>query len=540
MNIHFFLYFQDKETSLVFVIRLLLGQKTHKSVLQMILDMVEKMLTLQDFEKEDPDQMEVDEFKPKSLLPTVTNKLEINRNDSINYGSAILLPHVTNILVYIERKLKRQSKQGASRTELVILSRISEFVSDSKTCDTLLTLVLPILQRKSGDSEEVVIQLLTTVTNLLKHVDEPKKHLRPIQHLLAQITAAPARKMLMQLLITVARDDEEMKKNQALLAELNAYDQRWIDQPDFQRRLDAFSEIDRLMKDEEATLEFGVAVILNCFFFLKTENDLAMRDRSGQCLKSIGLYLAKKYSDNSTDRKYLIEDTILNMVRHGIRNKNDNVKFQSIAFLGNMAMDCPEVHPVLRDLHALTNKQDPEVDFFENMQHLQLHRKARALLKFCSVAKTMTKTPNPRTLTQFVLPLASSYLCNEKFSNKNSIVDAAIETVGVVCRLLPWNQYEIVLRFYLDKLRTCVEFQKQVIRIVVAILDSFHFDLSKFKGLDEGVLKKRGEESLMQVVVDDGKYSWSSVKLVFILLCTLKSKTYISFQTSKSKKKRKH
>ncbi|OXU31234.1 hypothetical protein TSAR_014768 [Trichomalopsis sarcophagae] len=494
-----------KMTPLDSVIRLLLGLKTHKSVLQMILDMVEKMLTLQDFEKEDPDQlMEVDEFKPKSLMPTVTNKLQVKKNDSINYGSAILLPHVTDILVYIERKLKRQARQGASRTELVILSRISEFVSDSKTCDTLLTLVLPILQRKSGDSEEVVMQLLTTVTNLLKHVDEPKKHLRSIQHLLAQITAAPARKMLMQVLIAVARDDEQMKKNQNLLAELNAYDQRWIDQPDFQRRLDAFSEIDRLIKEEEATLEFGVAVILNCFFFLKTENDLAMRDRSGQCLKSIGLYLAKKYSDNSTDRKYLIEDTILTMVRHGIRKQNDNVKFQSIAFLGHMAMECPEVHPVLRDLHALTNKQDPEVDFFENMQHLQLHRKARALLKFCSVAKTLTKAPNPRTLTQFVLPLASSYLCNEKFSNKNSIVDAAIETIGVVCRLLPWNQYEIVLRFYLDKLRTCVEFQRQVIRIVVAILDSFHFDLSKFKGLDEDILKKRGEESLMQVMaVDD-------------------------------------
>lgn len=253
------------------------------------------------------------------------------------------------------------------------------------------------------------------------------------------------------------------------------------------------------------TLEFGVAVILNCFFFLKTENDLAMKDRSGHCLKSMGPYLARRFADSQTNKKYLVDDTILTMVRLGIRSKNENVKLQSIGFLGHMAMECPEVHPVFRDLNSLTNKQDPEVDFFENMQHLQLHRRARALLKFCSVAKTMTKTPNPRTLTQFILPLASSYLCTEAFANKNSMVDAAIEAVGVVCRLLPWNQYELVLRHYLDKLRTCVDYQKQLIRIVVAILDSFHFDLAKYKPVDGEAAKLRGEESLAYVAADESE-----------------------------------
>lgn len=226
-----------------------------------------------------------------------------------------------------------------------------------------------------------------------------------------------------------------------------------------------------------------MAVILNCFFFLKTENDLAMRDRSGYCLKSIGVHLAKKFND-TTDRKFLIEETITSMLRLGIRNKNENVKMQSIAFLGHMAMECPESHPIFRDLNHFTNKQDPEVDFFENMQHLQSHRRGRALDRFCKIAKTLEKPMNPRTLTQFILPLASSYLCNERVS-KNSLIDSAIEAVGVVCRLLPWNQYEIVLRYYLDKLRSSSEFQKQNIRIVVAILDSFHFDLSKFKEVEE-------------------------------------------------------
>ncbi|XP_015598459.1 small subunit processome component 20 homolog [Cephus cinctus] len=492
-------------TPLPYVMRLLLGAKTHPSVIKTIVEMIEKMLTLEDYGKvsDDPNRMEVD-VKASSLTGIVKNTINIDLQtlpQGINYGSAILLPHVSDILEYIKRKLKKSNK-GVNKAELMILSRVSELVSDPETCDTLLTLVVPILIKKAtlGVTEEVILELVTTVINLTKNVKKPEIHIRSITPLLSVISAAPARKLLIQLFETISTASAEeyreiMIRNSQLLATLNAWDHRWIDQPDFQKRLDAFSEINVLLKTNSIRLEFGVAIIYNCFFFLKHENDLALRDASGQCLKTIGPVLAKAHKDNNVDRKYLIDDTILTIVRNGIRSKNEVVRLQSIAFLGQMAMECPDVHAVLRDLSPLTNKADPEVDFFENLQHLQLHRKARALLKFCSVAKTLKKSPNPKTLTQFILPVASSYLCNESFANKNSIVDAAIETVGTVCRLLPWHQYEVVLKFYLDKLRSSVEFQRQVVRIIVAILDAFHYDLAKYKPLDEPKHTEKSIES---------------------------------------------
>lgn len=146
-----------------------------------------------------------------------------------------------------------------------------------------------------------------------------------------------------------------------------------------------------------------------------------------------------------------------------------------------MARECPQAHPVLRDLNALTNKVDREVDFFDNITHLQSHRHVRAFLRFCQVARTYETAPNPRTLTQFVLPLASLYLCSDKFGAKHTLVDAAIECVGAVCHLLPWFQYETILKFYLKKLRTSGDYQKQLVRIIMGILDSFHFDLTNAK-----------------------------------------------------------
>ncbi|KZC04815.1 Small subunit processome component 20 like protein, partial [Dufourea novaeangliae] len=487
----FIKYREDNKlvSPLPFIMQLLLGPKTHASVVNAILEMIEKMVTLQDYGKTNENDMDVDgPIIP--LTSVLTNLLEVNEealSNGVNYGSTILLPHVFSILKYIKKKLEKTNR-GVNKTELVILSRISEFVKDADACDTLLTLIVPILIRRVGasESEETIIELITTVINLMKHIKKPEIHLRAILPLLGIISSIPARKLFLNLYKTIAEGSaEEFRevhvKSYNTITALNAWDRRWIDQPDIQKRLDAFTEINNEIEKDAITLEFGVAVIYNCYYILKNETDLAMRDSAGQCLKLVGPKLAKKYRENNLDRRYLMDGTILPIVRKGIVSRNEAVRLQSIGFLGHMSMECPEVHPVLRDLSLLTNKVDPEVDFFENMQHLQMHRRGRALLKFCTLAKTLDKAPNPGTLTQFILPLASSYLCNEHYIHKNSIVDAAIETVGTVCRLLPWHQYEIILKHYLGKLRGSIEFQKQLVRIVVIILDSFHFNLSKYK-----------------------------------------------------------
>ncbi|XP_067207673.1 small subunit processome component 20 homolog isoform X2 [Linepithema humile] len=484
----------DKSISpLPYIMQLLLNPKTHQSVVNAIMEIVEKMLTLQDYGCCNEDAMQVDvQFLP--LIPVLTNLLEVEKKVSssgINYGSAILLPYVPHILQFIKNRFKGFNK-GVNKTELIILSRISEFVADAETCEMLLKLLLPILIKKAtfGNNEEVITKLLTTVTNLIKIVDKPETHVRSIAPLASLLSDLSTRKLFLLLYSIIAeRSSEEfhetMTRDCDILTMLNAWDYKWIDQPDFQKRLDAFGKISTMVEKNTITLEFGVIVIHNCFYFLKTESDLAIKDCSGQCLKLVVSKLAKENKSNTLNRRYLMDDTILALTRKGITSKNETVRLQSIALLGYMALECADVHPILQDLSLLANRADSEVDFFENMQHLQLHRRARALLKFCTLVKTLQKPINPKTLTQFILPLCSSYLCNETFVHKNSLIDVAIETVGIVCKLLPWHYYEIILKHYLGKLRSSTEYQKQIVRIVVMILDSFHYDLSKYKSTKE-------------------------------------------------------
>lgn len=480
-------------TCLPYVIELLLEKRTHSSVVNTILEMIEKLLTLKDCGTDTP--MDVDDVIPALPLQP-HNILQINPaavlpGFELNYGSALLLPHVPNILAYIERKFRAT---GINRIETTILARISELNLDPNTSNQLIALSLPILvtRAKRGESHDVILQLLETIFNFVKTVDKPEIHIRSILPLLLSISFSEGRKLLIKLLMTIARRADStvtqpITINHAnLLTKLNAMESGRIDQPDIDKRLDAYDEIKTLaaLQDNEATAalspEFGVAVLYNSYHFLKEANvELALKNSTGDCLHILGPKLAKIYKENSKDRKYLVEDTMLNLLRHGIKSKNSVEKESSISLLGIMALKCSDVHPVLRDLFILTNENDQEVDFFENIRHLQLHRRERALLKFCTISQSLKKAPNTKTLTQFIFPLASYYLCNEYYNNKNSLIDAAIKTVGTVCQLLPWHQYAVILKYYLDKLRTSNEFQKQIVRIIVAILDAFHYDLTK-------------------------------------------------------------
>ena len=88
------------------------------------------------------------------------------------------------------------------------------------------------------------------------------------------------------------------------------------------------------------------------------------------------------------------------------------------------------------------------------------------------------------TLTQFLLPLTTCYLFDSGYDKHNHLVDAALDCLQAVARCLSWYDYDKLLRFYLTNMTKQVEFQKQAVKAVVAVLNGFHFDLRKstFKG----------------------------------------------------------
>lgn len=78
-----------------------------------------------------------------------------------------------------------------------------------------------------------------------------------------------ARKELVQCLIDLSDRCPEIKDLANIVRELNAFDRRWIDQCDFNRRLDALKLVRVMASDGKLGLDVAMFVVHTGFFFLK-------------------------------------------------------------------------------------------------------------------------------------------------------------------------------------------------------------------------------------------------------------------------------
>lgn len=66
------------------------------------------------------------------------------------------------------------------------------------------------------------------------------------------------------------------------------------------------------------------------------------------------------------------------------------------------------------------------------------------------MVKLIQKTPvKKETIVSYLLPITEAFLLDEKYAKVMSVLDVAVEALGALCSLLPWNQYSGHLKFYL-------------------------------------------------------------------------------------------
>lgn len=464
---------QPSVCALASLVQLLLNDRSHISVRSALLDVVESLVTLE----------QDDDSQPLSVTNTVIKKS--NEYKSLNYGSFLLKPYVLSILKYYQNKLNRSKKQDVLQArDLTIISRVTELVSDDKTSTALIHVLIPLVISKVKAGEAVVSPLLITLQNLMRNVSstQANQFLRSLGVLFLTLTDTSARSLLLDMTAVLVGKIEDEQIDISLLRDLNAVNSKFLEQPDFDRRLDAFNRIQKMIT-EECNLSpiQGVLIIYTAMHYLQYEKDISMRTSSSYCLQKLCPHLCLQYKNDSRNKDYIVQHTILSLIRNNLQCKKTDFKEDSIMLLGYMVRQCPpESHPVLNDLHQFSCVSDLELDLFENILHVQLHRRSRAMLRFVEQCKKLAKPLNARSITQYIVPMFSQFLLNEKYLDKNTLVDAAISALSTCARLLRWREYESLLTSFLSKLKSCgFTLQKQLIKIISALLDAFHFDLSK-------------------------------------------------------------
>lgn len=484
----------NPSTSLLPCLASLLGSAdTSPSILKMLLTIIDNVLTIRDGEDDDdaegakraPPLVVSHCFDVEARRSTVGLREQLDGENS--YGALLMLPYVPHIL----RKLKAvvesavRTQKPLSPVELNILLRISGLLTNSQQCAELAKLFVVGFKKLRSQAQDSDQQKLATVLNLSKVADDPEQLLGYTAVLFSSLGNHQSRRLLCDIYSVVAERVPRFAELALFIAKVNSWNPRCPDEPNYQTRLDGFKMAAPLVlgQKEKPDVRIVLAVIYNCTYTIRAVDDIALRDAASLALAQMCPTFHTWLSTDKPTYEKCVTEALMGEIRQGLRGKAEPSRQEFVRVLSQLLQHCSE-HPSLTGLSQLCCKEDVELDFWENMCHIQLHRRARALHRLAvALREGELASLAPPAISGVLLPLSSCYLFNSAYAKQTALVDAAIEAVSALCSRLPWRHYEANLSRYIQQLQRDTDHHKMAIRLVVAILDAFHFDLSKSKGI---------------------------------------------------------
>uniref|UniRef100_K7GES8 UTP20 small subunit processome component n=1 Tax=Pelodiscus sinensis TaxID=13735 RepID=K7GES8_PELSI len=426
------------------------------------------------------------DFEPTDLVSSLTvadcvcieSATDGMTEESPSLGARLILPHVPAILQYLSKtmlnveKVKKKKFRAQVSKELNILSKISKFIQDKGQSSVLISLLLPFLHQNSI-MQDTELDILVTVQNLLRHCLNPSSFLKPLAKLFSVIQNKLSRQTLCVVFQTLSDMESELKYITEVV-KLNAFDQRHLDDINFDVRLSAFQAITSQIKEMQTVdVNFLIPVMYNCFYTIQL-GEMSLSDNASLCLISI-IHRLAEINHTEDEYKEIIQHTLLVSLRKGLKSKTESIQQDYTSLLSCLIRTFPK-HPEFQDLVQLTDWHDPEMDFFENMKHIQIHRRARALMK---LAKQLTEDRivlSSKSLQNYIMPYATTTIFDEKMLKRENMITASVEVVGAVCRHLSWSAYMYHLKHFIHVLQTGQINQKLAVSLLVTVLEAFHFD----------------------------------------------------------------
>lgn len=456
------------------VFSILSAKKLRESVHTMVLDIIENIL----------DNCQSDMELDKADSKTLTESLIVSNID-------ILLTNLEHSLIQ-SRDDAKFGKEKFSVREISIVSRISSYVDNGRQATTIVDLLLPCLKKNprvvpektKANILEIWARFLPIIPDFKAGSDLFKRYYSYVSLMLSSLQGRQVRLLLIQVFKQFSAIDESLTQISNLLVELNAFSERRIDEPDFDRRLDAFAKINQEL-NPSFTHRQWLPLLHQCIFNMHDPEEMAIRGTAGLAVM--------KFADNTASPSHEFEkEDMINLISHvvypgikkGLHSSNELVRIEFITVLDHVIKTFPEL-PHFSDLVCLQAGGDEEANFFNNVYHMQIHRRMRALGRLAdSVSAGNIKSTS---INNIFVPILTHFIFESDQVVDHNIINQSIITFGALAGQLPWNSYYRLLKQYLKMIPKKADLEKVLVRLVTSILDSFHFDLTQVQLSEESV-----------------------------------------------------
>jgi U3 small nucleolar RNA-associated protein 20 len=416
----------------------------------------------------------------------------------------VLKPYVSlllsNIAILVERtKGVASIATPLAQRQIGILSEIAQYSTDSNQASTLYGLFAPLLRKPSKFvPEKIKVNLVKIIGNLMplisdltdKNTVTYRKTYELLSQLFQSLRSRPARLSLVSTFNQFAVIDTSLHDLAILLESMNAYSARRMDEPDFDRRLTAFATLNETIY-KTLPCSAWLPILYNVLAFIQDPVELAVRNSASYSMRHfIDLVASQDSSEfNETFLRILFPG-----LKNGLRSKNELVRAEVTSVIAYAVEKCIHLTS-LQEMRVLLENGDEEANFFNNILHVQVHRRSRALRRLADHCDEGVLRSN--TLAEIFVPLVSNYIVSTS-SIDHHLVNDAILTTGRMAKHLAWGAYYALVQKYLKLSRAKDESERVYIRTLVALLDNFHFPMEEIvlevEASDEAIVDEDEDE----------------------------------------------
>ncbi|GMH64994.1 hypothetical protein TrST_g9673 [Triparma strigata] len=428
--------------------------------------------------------------------------------------------HLTEIVEAMSELVGETTrKNGALETkQLTILCDICELLGDSVegvSKDTLLTLVtvlLPFLDqsnRSSSRDEYQQLNVLGIVSSFLPSIPaaERRSTIPMLSKLLGPIkskqgvTSFGVRSGLVDCSSKAVGEATQASKD---LQDLNSRSSKYVEEHDFNKVLPVLNKLGSPSGWKGYSDARDALPLLFTVLHYVYDGDGVLSRGAFKAIKAFVSFAGQMKEDGGWLR--VLETSVVPVMKNGIVSKVETPRksfiltFRALAKTFGSEGENPDASPLLfGDLESLV-KEDDEVDFFLNVTHVQVHRRARALAKLrkeleASDEASRSARFSPASLTNFLAPVCTHPIFE---ATKSTDEAAALEggaTLGALAKNMRWGAYSTTLGLFFAQIPRHPEVERFLVAAMCKVLDNFNFDLGEV-----GSVAMNGIEKLMEKI----------------------------------------
>ncbi|KAE9551868.1 hypothetical protein FO519_004917 [Halicephalobus sp. NKZ332] len=311
---------------------------------------------------------------------------KIKIRDGFTFGMEIVLKFLPSIIEFLMTNIPTDANQAKKlpNVYLDILNKLSPYVEDTEVGKHFASTLLAYVEFGKIKNDEKAVSILHSVCELVGFVDDPRSFLKMVK-MVSSIGQRGPRVELVKLVQAVSnhkslKSETSLVKSLNIFVELESFNKRHLEDPDYERRYDALSVLSKIYISGEEKLDpLAIAFFARSHAYALTiVSDIALRSSSMSAFCDLITYIPKVFPDDLKIRQELLRKNLVPLISSGLRSPKDTVRDDFAKGLDLLVTYFSEDEKgLLRPLKDLKN-ENPDEDFFLNVTHIQQHKRIKA------------------------------------------------------------------------------------------------------------------------------------------------------------------